>query len=311
MGVTVKKAIITAALTGNMTVPSQTPHLPFGVKDIVGEAMACYQAGCAVVHLHTRDSLTGRPVLDLDLFGEYLRGIKNSCDVVLCTSTGGGPGMKVQDRVAVVPKFKPEMASFNMGSMNFGLFPVVKHIKQFKHDWEKEYLEATKDFVFKNTFSDLEYICGMMKASNTKPELECYDVGHIYNAEFLVSEALLDLPVHIQFVMGVLGGIGSHIEDLIIMKRTADRLFREQYTWSVIGVGYPAEFYLGAQALMMGGHVRVGLEDNVRLDKHTLATNPGLVEKMCGLARELGRDLASPTEARQVLGLKGLDKVGF
>lgn len=305
------KVIITAALTGNMTVPSQTTYLPFSVKDIILEATACYQAGCAVVHLHTRDPLTGRPVLDLDLFGEYLRGIKNSCDVVLCTSTGGGPGMKVQDRVAVVPKFKPEMASFNMGSMNFGLFPVVKYIKRFKYDWENEYLEATKDFVFKNTFNDLEYICGIMKSSNTKPELECYDVGHVYNAAFLVSEGLLDLPVHIQFVMGVLGGIGSHMEDLMIIKRTADRLFREQYTWSVIGVGYPAEFYLGAQALMLGGHVRVGLEDNVRLDNHTLATNSALVEKMCRLARELGRYPASATEARQILGLKGLDKVGF
>jgi uncharacterized protein (DUF849 family) len=311
MRVTMMKVIITAALTGNMTVPSQTSYLPFSVKDIVREAVACWEAGCSVVHLHTRDPLDGRPVLDLDLFGAYLEGIKNSCDVVVCTSTGGGPGMKVQDRVAVVPRFKPEMASFNMGSMNFGLFPGTKYIKQFKYDWEKEYLEATRDFVFKNTFSDLEYICEIMKVSNTKPELECYDVGHIYNAAFLVSEGLLDLPVHIQFVMGVLGGIGNHVEDLVFMKRTADRLFREQYTWSVIGVGYPAEFYLGVQALMMGGHVRVGLEDNIRLDKHTLATNPRLVGKMCGLARELGLDPASATETRQILGLKGLAKVSF
>jgi uncharacterized protein (DUF849 family) len=306
-----KKVIITAALTGNMTVPSQTPYLPFTVDDIIHEAIACYKAGCAVVHLHTRDPITGRPVLDLEIFQEYLKGIKNSCDIVLCTSTGGGPGMKVQDRVAVVPRFKPEIASFNMGSMNFGLFPVIKYIKKFKFNWEKDYLEATKDFVFKNTFSDLEYICGIMRSSGTKPELECYDVGHIYNASFLVSEGLLDLPIHIQFVMGVIGGIGTHTEDLVHMKRTADRLFNEQYTWSVIGVGYPSEFYLGAHALMMGGHVRVGLEDNIRLDNHRLAKNSELVEKVCDLARKLNREPATPSETREILGLKGLANVGF
>ncbi len=214
--------------------------------------------------------------------------------------------MSIEERVDVVTRLKPEMASFNMGSMNFGLFPVARRIKEFKYPWEKGYLESTKDFVFRNTFSDLEYICQTMRENKTKPELEMYDVGQLYNAAYLLKEGRLDTPLHMQYVMGVLGGIGATLKDLMHMKETSDQLYgKDKYTWSVIGVGYPREFHLAAQAIMMGGHVRVGLEDNIFISKGVLTeSNAQLVEKVVRIARELDREIASPDKARKILGLK-------
>jgi len=308
----VEKLIITAAITGAITVPAQTPYLPITPQQIAEESARARDAGAAIVHIHVRNPENGMPTSDLQIFGETLALIKAKTDAVICTSTGGGLGMTIEQRVAVVPTYQPEMASFNMGSINFALHPLLKRIKEFKYPWEAKYLEMSRDFVFKNTFADLEYVLKTMKDSNTRPELEIYDVGHLYNTHYLVQEGLLELPLHMQFVMGVLGGIEATFDDLMHLKRTADRLFGDQYTWSVIGVGYPAEFHLGTLGAMMGGHVRVGLEDNIRIAKGTLAkSNAELVEKMVRIARELGREVASPDEARKMLGLKGREKVKF
>jgi len=307
-----EKLIVTVAPTGSITVPAQTPYLPVTPDEIADEAVRAWEAGAAVAHIHARDPETGHPSADQELFGQILKKIKERCDIVICTTTGGGIGMTLEQRVAVVSNYRPEMASFNMGSMNFALYPVVRRMKEFKHGWERPYLEGSKDFVFKNTFTDLEYISQKMAEYGTKPELECYDVGHLYNAAQIVNDGFLKLPIHMQFVMGVLGGIMPSLENLMHMKRTADQLFGSNYTWSVIGVGYPDEFYMGTLAIMMGGHVRVGLEDNIRVARGQLAEgNAPLVEKIVRIARELGREIATPDEARRMLGLKGKDKVGF
>ena len=299
-----EKLIITAAITGSITVPSQTPYLPVTPQQIADEVFEAEKAGASVVHLHVRDPETGQPSSSLELYGELLEKIKDS-SVIACITTGGAHGMTFEERVAAVPKYRPEMASFNCGSMNFALHPIAERIDEFKFDWEDKYLQGSKDFVFKNTFTDLELLCNTMKEYGTKPELEVYDLGQLYNVAYLVKEGILELPIHIQFVMGVLGGVMPVLEDLIHLRSTADRLFEGNYTWSVLGVGYPMEFHLGALALMMGGHVRVGLEDNIRLEKGVLAkSNAQLVEKMIRIARELGRDIANPEEARKILGLK-------
>lgn len=303
-----EKLIISAAVTGSTTVPSQTPHLPLTPKQIADEAVRAAEAGAAIAHIHARDPETGAPTSSLEVFGEIISRIKDKSKIIINTTTGGGVGMSIEERVAVVASFKPEMASFNMGSMNFGLFPVTRRIKEFKYSWEKGYLESTKDFVFRNTFFDLEYICQTMKECKTKPELEMYDIGQLYNAAYLLQAGLLDTPLHMQYVMGVLGGIGATLKDLMHMKDISDRLYGEdKYTWSVIGVGYPREFHLAAQAIMMGGHVRVGLEDNIFIAKGVLTeSNAQLVEKVVRITRELDREIASPDESRKILGLKGI-----
>ena len=259
-----EKLIITAALTGSVTLPSQTPYLPITPEQIAEEACKAWEAGASIVHVHARDPKTGKPTPDLNVFREIITRIKKKCDVVICVTTGGALGMAREDRIRVVPTFKPEMASFNMGSMNFSIHPLLKRIKEFKYDWEPKFIAATKDIVFRNTFEDLEYFCKTMMKNETRPELEIYDVGHLYNAAFLVRSGILKPLLHMQFVTGILGGIGNRIDDLHYLKNTADRLIGAgNYTWSVIGVGYPAQFHLGAMAIIMGGHVRVGLEDNI------------------------------------------------
>ncbi len=307
------KLIVTTAITGSVHVPTQTPYLPLTPKDIADESVRSAEAGAAIVHIHARDPKDGRPTSDLEVFREIVTSIKQRSDVIICISTGGGAGMSIEERTKTIPFFKPEIASFNMGSMNFGLFPLLQKYKEFKFPWEKTYLEMTRNFIFANTFADLEYICKIMKENGTKPEHEMYDVGHLYNTKFLLETGLLDSPLHMQFVMGVLGGIQPTIEDLLHMKKTGDRLFgEEQYTWSVIGAGYPSEFHLGAVAAMIGGHVRVGMEDNFRIRKGEYAKSNGeLVEKMVRVVRELDRDIATPDEARAILGLKGKEKVNF
>ena len=288
-----------------------SPYLPVTPKQIIEEAVKAAEAGAAVVHIHARDPKTGMPTSDVNVFREILSGIKERCDAVICPTTGGGLGMTVEERVRVVPELKPEMATFNMGSMNFSLHHMLRKYKEFKYEWERQYLEMSEDFVFKNTFADLEYVAKTFYENETKPELECYDVGQIYNAAFLLQTGVLKPPLHIQFVHGILGGIGTALEDLMHMKHTADRLFGKNYTWSVIGAGR-YEFRLCTLGLLLGGHVRVGLEDNLYLEKGRLAkSNAELVEKMVRIAREFGREPATPDEARKILGLKGKDKVNF
>ncbi|NIS71412.1 MAG: 3-keto-5-aminohexanoate cleavage protein [Proteobacteria bacterium] len=307
------KLIITAAITGSVHVPTQTPHLPLKPREIADEAVRSAEAGAAVVHIHARDPKDGKPSSDLEVFREIITSIKERSDVIICISTGGGAGMSIEERTKTIPSFKPEMASFNMGSMNFGLFPALEKYREFKFPWEQPFLEMTRSFIFANTFADLEYICKTMRENGTKPEHEMYDVGHLYNTNFLHARGLLDPPLHMQFVMGVLGGIQPTIEDLLHMKKTADRLYGEnQYTWSVIGAGYPAEFQVGTMATIMGGHVRVGLEDNFRIRRGEYAkSNAELVEKIVRIGRELDREPATPDEARAILGLKGKEKVNF
>lgn len=309
------KLIITAALTGAITVPTQTPHLPFTPEHLVADGLACVQAGAAAVHIHARDPETGRPSSDPDLFAPTLAGLKQAAPhAIIGITTGGGMRMTPQERLRVIPRYAPELASFNLGSLNFSMHPVARRYKaeDYRFDWEQAYVEGTKDFIFRNTFGDMEVFANTMRDHNTRPEFEAYDVGHLYNLRFLMKSGLVSPPLWIQFVLGVLGGLAATPEDLIVMKQTADRLFGpENYRWSVIGVGYPQEFHMAAMAIMLGGHVRVGLEDNIYIRRGVLATNAQLVEKVVRLAAEFERAIATPDEARAMLGLKGPAAVNF
>jgi uncharacterized protein (DUF849 family) len=307
-----EKLIITAAITGAATVPSLSPYLPLTPEQIADSAIEAAEAGAAIVHIHARRPEDGLPSSNPEHFREILTRVKAASDVVICITTGGGIGMTVEERAAVVPIFKPEMCSFNMGSINFALHPALATIKEFKYPWEKQYLEMSRDFVFKNSFKDLEYLGPMTRENQTKPELEVYDVGHLYNLDYLLRTGVMNLPVHMQFVMGVLGGIRGTPEDLTYLLTRATVLFGEgNFTWSVIGVG-AAEINLSTMAIHMGGHVRVGLEDNIYIRKGVLAkSNAELVEKIVGLAGTLDRPVATPDETRRILGLKGMDKVNF
>ncbi len=307
-----EKLIITAAISGAATIPSLSPYLPLGPREIADSALEAAKAGASVVHVHARRPEDGFPSSSPDHFREILTRIKDNSDVVVCVTTGGSAMMTVEERAAIVPLFKPEMCSFNMGSINFALHTSLKYLKEFKYPWEKPYLEMSKDFVFKNTFKDFEYLCEVTRANNTKPELEIYDVGHLYNLDHLVTEGLMKPPLHMQFVMGVLGAIRGTPEDLTFLVTKAKGLFGpENFSWSVIGVG-AAEINLSTMAIHMGGHVRVGLEDNIFIKKGVLAkSNAELVEKVVKLADLLHRDVATPDEARQILKLKGLQKVNY
>jgi uncharacterized protein (DUF849 family) len=307
-----EKLIITAAITGAATIPSLTPYLPLTPDQIADSAIEAAEAGAAIVHIHARRPEDGFPSADPEHFSRILSRIKAHSEVVACITTGGSVLMTVEQRAATVPLFKPEMCSFNMGSINFALHTAISGVKDYKYPWEQQYLEMSKDFIFKNTFKDFEYLCGITNANNTKPELEIYDVGHLYNLDYIVNEGLISPPLHLQFVMGVLGAIRGTPEDLTYLKTKAEVLFgRENFTWSVIGVG-AAEINLSTMAIHMGGHVRVGLEDNIYIKKGILAkSNAELVSKVVHLADVLGREVASPTDARRILRLKGLDAVNF
>ena len=304
--------IITAAITGAATVPSLTPHLPWRTQDIVDSAVGAAEAGAAIVHVHARNQQDGSPSSAPEVFGEIMSRIKARCDVVICMTTGGSPAMSVQERTANVAHFEPEMCSFNLGSMNFGLQTALKRPREWQFEWEPKYLEASKDFVFKNTFHDLEHLCGLVRKFQVKPELEAYDVGHLYNLAHLVEEGLMTPPMHIQFVMGVLGGIGTMPEDLTFLKRKADTLFgADRFTWSVCAAS-SGQFNLAPISIQMGGHVRVGLEDNIYLRRGVLAeSNAQLVEKAVVMANDMGRQVATPADARRILGLRGIDKVKY
>ncbi|MEJ2723763.1 MAG: 3-keto-5-aminohexanoate cleavage protein [Deltaproteobacteria bacterium] len=307
-----EKLIITAAISGAATVPSLTPYLPLTPREIADSAIEAAKAGAAIVHIHARRPEDGYPSSDPEHFREILARIKAHSDVVVCITTGGSVLMTVEERAATVPIFKPEMCSFNMGSINFALHTALNTIKEFKYPWEKQYLEMSKDFIFKNTFKDFEYLCAITRENETKPELEIYDVGHLYNLDYVVQEKLMRPPLHLQFVMGVLGAIRGTPEDLTYLTTKAQVLFgKGNFTWSVIGVG-AAEINLSTMAIHMGGHVRVGLEDNIYIRRGVLAkSNAELVEKVVNLAGILNRDVATPDDARKILGLKGKDEVAF
>jgi len=310
-----EKLIITCALGGAVTMPVQTPYLPITPQQMADEAVRAAEAGAASVHVHARNPENGKPTADVDVYRQFLPTIRERSDVIVNITTGGGLGLALEDRIKVVPTFKPEIATFNMGSMNFSIHPLLKRYKDedYKYDWEKPFIEKTKDIIFPNTFLSLEYFCKTIKEHGSKPECECYDMGHLYNTSFLIREGLIELPIWLQLVTGVLGGIGSHPEDILNMIRTADRLIGPgNYRWSVIGCGYPHQFNVAALAIMLGAHVRVGLEDKIFIERKVLAkSNAELVDKVVRIAKELGREIATPDEARQILGLKGKDKVNF
>jgi uncharacterized protein (DUF849 family) len=310
-----EKLIITAALTGNITLPTQTPYLPLTPQQIIDEAVRAANAGAASVHIHGRDPKTGRPTTDPAVYREIAAGIKARSNVIVCVTTGGTAYMTPEERAQVVPALKPELATFNMGTINFSIHPIADRYKDedYRFPWEKEFAIGTKDFIFRNTFGDIEKLMQMVKENNTKPEFELYDVGHIYNLNFLIRRGIIKFPVWLQFVTGILGGIGANVDEVVHMKQTADRLLgADNYVWSVIGAGYPAEFNLATLGMMMGGHARVGFEDNIFIEKGVLAkSNAKLVEKVVRIARELGREIATPDEARKILGLKGRDKVDY
>jgi uncharacterized protein (DUF849 family) len=299
-----EKAFISCAITGGMTVPGQSAAIPVTVEEIVDSAVAAHEAGAAIVHVHVRDPETGKPSAELGLFEDVIAGIRDRCSAIVQPTTGGGVGMTIDERARVLSACRPELASFNVGSFNFGIFQ-VRHRPEME-PWEIDYLESTREYVFRNTFADTYRLAELFREAGTKPELETYDVGHLYNVAHLLEQGLLDPPLHIQFVLGVLGANAATLEQLLHMRRTATELFGAgAYTWSAAGVGYPGEFHLAATALMLGGHVRVGLEDNLRLDLERRAqSNAELVEKAMTLAPLLDREPATADEARAILGLR-------
>ena len=305
------EVIISAAITGGMTVPTQSQAIPVTPEEIIESAVGAYEAGAAIVHIHVREPETGRPSSDLGLFREVLTGVKERCPVIVQPTTGGGQGMTIEERAAVLTECEPEMATFNTGSINFGLFPIGERDLGWA-DWEREYLEGTRGYIFRNTFADMEKICAMMREANVKPELEAYDVGHLFNIAHLLSRDLLERPVHIQFVLGVLGANQARIDQAMHMLHTAQSLFGEDFTWSAAGVGYPAEYQLAALGIMLGGQLRVGLEDNLRLSRARRAeSNAELVVKAVELAAIFDRPPATPDQARAFFGLKGRDAVAY
>ncbi len=309
-----EKLILTTALTGAITVPSQTPHLQYTVEGIADDAIACAKAGSTSVHIHARNPENGHPSSDPEIVKKIASRIKANCDAIVCITTGGGMGMTPQDRLRGAATCQPELASFNLGSMNFSMHPVAKRYKpeDWKFDWEQDYVEGTKDFIFRNTFGDMEIFADTMEKNNVKSEFEAYDLSHLYNLKFLEKNGIVKPPYWIQFVLGVLGGLAAAPDALIQMVQTANNLFgKDNFRWSVIGVGYPMEFNMAAMAIMMEGHVRVGLEDNLFVKRKVLAKNVDLVEKVKRLADEFEREIATPQEGREMLGLKGLDAVGF
>lgn len=303
--------IITCAITGSIHTPSMSPHLPVTPEEIAADSVAAAKAGAAIIHLHARDPQSGIPSADPALFMQFLPAIKAECDAVLNVSTGGSSRMSLAERLAPALTASPEMCSLNMGSMNFGLFPMKERPREWKHDWEPGFLEATRDIVFKNTFSDIE---GILKSlgedRGVRFEFECYDVGHLQTLAFYLERKLIRPPVFLQFVMGVLGGIDASAESLMAMKVTADRLIGD-YHFSVLSAGMK-QFTLGTMGVILGGNVRVGLEDNLRISRSELArSNAEQVTKICRVVEELGFAIATPDEARARLGLKGADNVGF
>ncbi|MFO1268238.1 MAG: 3-keto-5-aminohexanoate cleavage protein [Rubrivivax sp.] len=306
-----RKVIITCAITGSIHTPSMSPYLPVSAGQIADEAVAAAQAGAAIVHLHAREPKDGRPSQDPALFAEFLPEIKRRSDVVVNLTTGGAPTMRVQERVLPALQFAPEVASLNMGSMNFGLYPMLARFKDFKHDWERPYLAESDDRIFRNTFKDIAFVLESCAGNGTRFEIECYDIGHLYTLAHFVDRGLVKAPFFVQSVFGLLGGIGAHAEDVAAMKRTADRLFGTDYVWSVLGAGR-SQMPMATLSLAMGGNVRVGLEDSLWDGPGTLArSNADQVKRVRQIIEGLSLEVATPAEARQMLKLKGGNAVRF
>lgn len=306
-----KKVIITCAVTGAIHTPSMSPHLPVTPQEIADAAVGAVEAGAAIIHLHARDPVTGKPDQRPEAFVPFLKDIKARSDAVINLTTGGSPYMTVQERMMPAKVLKPEVASMNMGTMNFGLFPMLQRFKEFKHDWERPYLEGSKDLIFRNTYGDLETVLTELSANQTRYEFECYDTSHLYNLAHFVDRGLVQAPFFVQTVFGILGGIGSHPDDVMHMKRTADRLFGADYRWSVLGAGR-SQMPIAAMSASMGGNVRVGLEDSLWIGAGKLAeSNAQQVRKVREIIEGLGLAVATPAEAREILALKGKDAVAF
>jgi len=305
------KVIITCAVTGAIHTPSMSPYLPVTPEEIADAAIGAAKAGAAIVHLHAREPKDGRPTQDPKMFLRFLPKIKAASDVVINLTTGGAPTMTIEDRLQPALQLKPEVASLNMGSMNFGLYEMIPRVKEWKYDWEKPYLAGSDARIFKNTFKDIAYILESCSNNDTRFEIECYDIGHLYTAAHFLDRGLVKPPLFIQSVFGIRGGIGPHPEDVLHMRRTADRLFGDQYQWSVLGGGRN-QMYIATQSAVMGGNVRVGLEDSLWIGKGQLAkTNTDQVAKIRRILEELGLEVATPDEARGILKLKGKNNVNF
>ncbi len=306
-----RKVIITCAVTGSIHTPSMSPHLPVTPDEIAEAAIAAAEAGATVLHLHARDPKNGRPTQDPEVFRQFLPRIKQSTNAVVNITTGGAPNMTIEERLQPALQCKPEVASLNMGSMNFGLFPMLNRFKEFQHDWERQHLEKSRDLVFKNTYKDIEYILTSCSDNGTRFEFECYDIGHLYNLAHFLDRGLVKPPLFVQSVFGILGGIGGHPEDLMHMRRTADRLFGRDYQWSILGAGRN-QIPLATLGAAMGANVRVGLEDSLWSGPGTLAqSNAEQVKKIRQVLEGLSLEVAQPEDARAMLSLKGGDAVGF
>ena len=305
------KVIISCAVTGAIHTPSMSPHLPVTPEEIAESSIAAAKAGAAIIHLHARDPVTGRPDQRPEAFKPFLSLIRQGCDAVVNLTTGGSPYMTVQERIQPALVLEPEVASMNMGSMNFGLYPMLNRFKSFKHDWEQPYLEGSKDLIFRNTFKDIETALQQLSTSGTRFEFECYDTAHLYNLAHFIERSLIKPPFFVQTVFGILGGIGAHPDDVTHMKRTADRLFGADYRWSVLGAGRN-QMPIAAMAAAMGGNVRVGLEDSLWIGRGKLASsNAEQVLKVREILDGLGLEIATPAQAREILALKGVDRVKF
>jgi len=306
-----RKVMITCAVTGSIHTPSMSPHLPITPEQIADAAVGAAEAGAALVHVHARNPEDGLPDQSPEAFGKFLKVIKQRSSCVINITTGGAPTMSIEERLKPCAVFKPEVASLNMGSMNFGLYPMLERQKEFKYDWEKPYLEGSRDRIFKNTFTDIEHILTTCAQNGTRFEIECYDIGHLYTLRHFADRGIVKPPFFIQSVFGILGGIGPHPEDVQHMKRTADRLFGDDYQWSVLGAGRN-QLPIAAQAIALGGNVRVGMEDSLWSGPGKLATsNAEQVKLARQMIEALGLEVATPDDAREMLELKGADRVEF
>jgi uncharacterized protein (DUF849 family) len=306
-----RKVIITCAVTGSIHTPSMSPYLPITPKQISDAAVEAHKAGAAIVHLHARNAQDGKPIQTPQAFREFVSDIKSRSNAIINITTGGAPSMTVEERFQPALELKPELASLNMGSMNFGLFPMLKRYTEFKHPWERPFLEGTKDLVFKNTFADIEHVLMCGRENGTRFEFECYDTAHLYNLAHFLDRKLATPPLFVQTVFGILGGIGGHPDDVAHLKRTADRLFGDDFVWSVLGAG-KSQMGIASISAAQGGHVRVGLEDSLWMGPGSLAqSNADQVNLIRNIIESLGLDIATPDEARLLLQLKGASQVNF
>jgi uncharacterized protein (DUF849 family) len=305
-----EKRIITAAITGAIHTPRMSPYLPITVDQIADEAVRAYEAGAAVAHVHARNPETGEPSSNIEFFKEIASKIRDKCNIVVCITTGGSLTMPLEERLKVIPTLKPELASLNCGSINFALHPILDKYKEFNFEWEQKYLAGTEDLIFPNTFKSLKEFSKAFGENNVQPELEIYDTGMINNVAFMFANGQIKRPIYIQFVMGILGGNPHKPLNLLFLRNTAREAFGD-FIWSVCAAGR-SQFEMCTQSLLLGGNARVGLEDNLYLEKGILAKSNGeQVEKIVRIAREMGLEPATPDEARQILGLKGLDNVAY